>query len=170
VRPISELLNPILSSFYLLTLFDQVRRENQRKLHNGFYNGYKFIVESASTIYDISNNLEFSNLYLPNDFINELTGETTLYFTLSFFNGKTGNLHLFYNEDLSGTTTESRNYFQLLLNPTGKTFTWDTSIKAIEIINTGYTESVNETIDKFQNQKPVFPTKNAISGNTYIQI
>lgn len=162
---------PILSSFYLLTLYDNTKRTSQKKLNNGFLNGFRFITSSADTTYNISSNDEFSNLYISNDFINTLTGETILYFTLSFFNGKTGQVQLFYNDDLSGISTEERNYFALTLNPTGKTYEFSGStINAKEITNSGFTQTYNEGINKFQNQKPLFPSGNAISGNTYITI
>ena len=162
--------DPILSSFYLLTLFDTRSRSSQQKLHDGFFNGFKFIAQSATTIYNIDADNEFSNLYITNDFINTLSGDTTLYFTLSFFNGKTGAVQLFFNSGLTSNTTEDRNYFSLELNPTGKTYTWSSSINAREITNTGFTKTYNETIDKFENQKPLFPSGNAVSGNTYITI
>jgi hypothetical protein len=163
--------NPILTSFYLLTLFDSRNRSSQLKLNNGFLNGFNFIESSGNTIYDITSNKEFSNLYIRNDYINTLTGLTTLYFTLSFFNGKTGEIQLFFNNDLSGDTTDNRNYFGIVLNPINKTFSWSGStINAREIINTGFTQTYNQTVDKFQNQKPLFPSGNALSGNTYITI
>jgi len=164
--------NPIFSSFYLITLFDTRSRSSQQKLHDGFFNGFKFIAQSATTIYNINADNEFSNLYITNDFINTLSGNTTLYFTLSFFNGKTGEVQLFFNSDkyLTGDTTQNVNYFELELNPTGKTYTWNSSINAKEMTNTGFTETYNETVDKFENQKPLFPTGNAVSGNTYITI
>ena len=163
---------PILSSFYLLTLFDTRSRTSQQKLHDGFFNGFDFVAESATTIYNITPTTEFSNLYITNDFVNTLTGNTTLYFTLSFFNGKTGEVQLFFNSDknATGDTTQNVNYFDLVLNPTGKTYTWSSSINAKEITNTGFTETYNETIDKFENQKSLFPAGNAVSGNTYITI
>ena len=162
--------DPILASFYLLTLFSDRKRTSQQKLHNGFFGGFSFIAESATTIYNIDANNEFSNLYITNDFINTLSGNTTLYFTLSFFNGKTGEVQLFFNSGLTSNTTEERNYFELLLNPTGKTYTWSSSINAREMTNSGFTETYNEDIDKFENQKPLFPNANAVSGNTYITI
>ena len=161
---------PILSSFYLLTLFNDRSRTSQLKLNNGFLNGYDFAGSGDTTIYDINSNDEFSNLYINNDFINTLTGETTLYFTLSFYNGKTGKLQLFYNKDLESDVTENRNYFELTLNPTEKTYDWSSTINAKEITNTGFTETINETIDNFENQKSVFPSGNALSGNTYFEI
>ena len=162
--------DPILSSFYLLTLFDTRSRSSQQKLHDGFFNGFKFITQSATTIYNVDADNEFSNLYITNDFINTLSGDTTLYFTLSFFNGKTGAVQLFFNSGETDNTTEERNYFPLELNLTGKTYTWSSTINAKEMTNTGFTETYNKTINKFENQKPLFPSGNAVSGNTYITI
>ena len=161
---------PILSSFYLLTLYNNRKITSQLKLNNGFFNGFNFVSNDVSTIYNVDSNNEFSNLYIKNEFINSLSGETTLYFTLSFFNGKTGKLHLFFNNDLSGNTTEERNYFNIILNPIDKTYVWDSNINAREISNSGYSQTYNNSIEKFQLQKPIFPNGNAVSGNTYITI
>jgi hypothetical protein len=164
--------DPILSSFYLLTLFDDINRTSQIKLNNGFFDGFTFIEESATTIYNIDSSDEFSNLYISNDFVNGLTGITTLHFTLSFYNGKTGEVQLFFNseKEATGDTTQNVNYFELELNPSGKTYTWNSTINAKEFTNTGFTESYNETIDSFENQKAIYPSGNAVSGNTYITL
>ena len=89
----------VFKSFFLLQVYDVNIPTTQQKLHDGYYNGYRFILENnTNAIFTLDGTSEFEQLYLPNNYVNEVNGVTTIYGKLSFFNGKTGNLHLFQNK------------------------------------------------------------------------
>ena len=158
----------ILRSFYLLQVFDTTKTSNQTLLHSGYFTGYNFlpISGSGSTIYQYGNATEFSDLYIPNWYVDTLTGATTLYGKLSFYNSKTGELQLF--SQTSGSyvipTGDTDMYFEISLS--GDSFAYELPngvIYSYELQNADYTEKINNTLDSFDNQKPTYPT-----GDTFI--
>lgn len=159
-------------SFFLVQLYNVFETENQRLLHNGYYNGFNFLADefegnSTQPDYSLSDFTEFTNFYIPNDFITSLSGvTTTVYGKLSFYNAKTGKLQLFY--PTGGTYTDPPTgdtglYVEYQVNPTGKTYTMTAVTGFKEFIPSDYTDKINNTIDSFNNQKPSYPT-----GNTFL--
>jgi len=161
----------ILRSFYVMQIYDSVLTENQTLLHTGYYNGYNFIQENdtdATYYFYPEDEDEFANLYIPQWFIDSMTGDTVdLYGKLSFYNAKTGELQLFSQKfGLLGSyelpTVDEDMYFTITLS--ASTFSYDpTSLYAHELKNTDYVDKINETIDSFDNQKPTYPT-----GDTFL--
>ena len=156
-------------SFYLMQVYDSTSTQNQTLLHTGYYNGYNFINENdTNTEYTYSAEEEFTNLYIPQWFIEQISGQTTtLYGKISFYNAKTGKLQLFSHATVGigarkEPTTDEDLYFELEFIPSGFTYNVDT-IYGYELQNADYIDKINETIDSFDNQKPTYPT-----GNTFL--
>ena len=161
----------VLRSFFMLQVYDSVSTQNQTLLHTGYYNGYNFIVENdtdATYFFYPEDEDEFANLYIPQSFINSMTGDTVdVYGKLSFYNAKTGELQLFSQKhgflgSYELPTVEEDLYTTLTLS--ASTFSYDPdSMYAHELKNTDYVEKINNTVDSFDNQKPTYPT-----GNTFV--
>jgi hypothetical protein len=160
----------ILRSFYIMQVYDSVSTENQTLLHTGYFNGYNFIrIDDQTTVYAYDSEDEFSYLYLPQWYIDSLSGQTTtLYGKISFYNAKTGKLQLFshatqgFPASYKEPTVDADLYFDLDLDPINFSYDGGT-IYAYEIQNTEYTNKINRTISSFDNKKPTYPT-----GNTFI--
>lgn len=153
----------VLRSFYIIQIYDSTTSEKQTLLNSGYFNGYNFIkLNSTGTTYVYDQEEEFTNLYVPQWFIESLSGQTTtIYGKISFYNAKTGKLQLFSISN-SNPTIDSDLYFPISLNPSGFTYTINPII-AYEIKNTTYINKINNTITSFDNKKPSYPT-----GNTFI--
>lgn len=161
----------ILRSFFILQVYDSTSTENQTLLHTGYYNGYNFIQEndsSATYIFYPEDEVEFNNLYIPQWFIESMTGDTVnIYGKLSFYNAKTGELQLFSQKygflgSYELPTIEEDLYTTLTL--TGSTFQYDpATMYAHELKNTNYVDKINNSLDSFDNEKPTYPT-----GNTFL--
>lgn len=153
-----------LRSFFIMQIFDSNNIEKQTQLHIGYFNGLNII--RKENLYDtsflIGDDDEFGDIYIPNSF----TG-STVYMKTFFYNAKTGRLHLFQNQGSSGSTLESKLYFDVILLRSSNTWSSDT-LDFSEIVNTNYVDNVNETLDSFRNEKPTYPTGNTFtSGGTY---
>ena len=153
----------VLRSFYIIQLFDSINIENQILIHNGYYNGFNFIFENGTnSSYLITEDDEFSNFYILNNFINEITGSTTvnLFAKFLFYNAKTGKLQVFFNEDNENLTTEEKMYFQVTLDLLTKTYTFFPSniLNIKELVNEEFVDKTNDTLSSFVNEKPTFPT------------
>ncbi len=161
----------ILRSFYLMQVYDSTSTENQTLLHTGYYNGFNFIQENdvdAIYYFYLEDEDEFTNLYIPQWFIESMTGDTVdLYCKLSFYNAKTGELQLFSQaHGLLGSfikpTTDEDMYTTITLS--ASTFQYDPSaMYAHELKNTDFVDKVNNTVDSFDNLKPTYPT-----GDTFL--
>lgn len=161
----------ILRSFFLLQVYDSVLIENQTLLHSGYYNGFNFIrVNDTEAVYTFNpaNDTEFNNLYIPQSFINNISGDTVdLFGKISFYNAKTGELQLFSQKhgtlgSFEQPLIDEDLYFTITL--TASTMQYNQPIiYAHELQNADYVEKVNETIESFENQRPTYPT-----GNTFV--
>ena len=160
----------ILSSFYIMQVYDSTATENQTLLHTGYFNGFNFLnYNSGNTQYADFTNDEFVSLYLPNWFIDSLSGETTtLYAKISFYNAKTGKLDIFYNGvPFVAPTGETQFYFTIALYPTSFNYEMG-NIGALEITNSEYVNKMNNTLASFDNKKPTYPSgTNFNSDGTY---
>lgn len=159
----------ILRSFYIMQVYDSVETSNQTLLHNGYYNGFNFIFNGTDSQYLITEEDEFSDLYIPNWYIESLSGATTtLYGKISFYNAKTGKLQLF-SQAYSGATDyvvptgDTDMYFELQLDPTTLEYNIAQPIISHELTNADYIDKINNTLDSFDNQTPTYPT-----GNTFL--
>jgi len=148
----------ILRSFYVMQVYDSTVSENQTLLHTGFFNGFNFLnYNTGQTIYSDFISDEFVSLYLPQWFIESLSGEsTTLYSKISFYNGKTGKLDIFHGGTGTTATTEADFYFNILLDPDNFLYQIGNVI-GIEITNSDYIDKMNNTLNSFNIQTPAYP-------------
>lgn len=163
----SSLDEVIMRSFYLIQVYDSTSTQNQTLLSSGYYNGFNFIRENdLTTTYNYNSDDEFSNIYLPNWFIEALgSGTTTIYGKVSFYNATTGKLQLFSNSTTGiyvEPTVDGDGYFEIELDPDTYSYDVDT-IYSYEMSNAEYVDKINQTLDSFDNTKPTYP-----SGNTFV--
>jgi len=158
----------LLRSFYLMQVYDSTSSQNQTLLHTSYYNGFEFFTDNSNTLnYTATTALEFTDLHIINDFINTISGSTTLYGKLSFYNAKTGELVLFSPYSASTASppaleSDSDLYFEISFSADSFSYEIDT-IYAYEITNDDYVDKINNTLNSFTNQKPTYPT-----GNTFL--
>ena len=155
----------------MMQVYDSVSPENQILLHTGYFNGFTFMVDnpdSTTYYFFLEEDYEFTYLYIPQWFIETLSGQTTtLYGKTSFYNAKTGELQLFSRStqgigNYEQPTTDADMYFRIPLDPTG--FTYNLSlIYSFELQNADYIEKINKTLDSFDNLRPTYPT-----GDTFL--
>lgn len=153
----------IQSSFFIMQVYDSVNTENQTLLHSGFLNGYNFT--NSSSVYQITSEKEFDNIYIEQNFIDSQSGNTFyVYAKFFFFNAKLGKLHSFYNHENESLTTEHKLYYPIEINKSLKQYKFykfpvsPTTIFCKELVNADYNERLNTTLDTFGNEKPTYPT------------
>lgn len=158
-------------SFFIMQVYDTPFIENQILLHSGYFNGFNFIdISSGSTTYIIDEDNEFTNFYIPNWFVDALSGNTTLYGKLSFYNAKTNQLSPFFTSSAT-TYSEEILYFEIDFFPNTYTYSVSSPITMYEINNDDYKEVINDTLDSFVNQKPTYPVGTAfINTGKYVNI
>ena len=163
----------VTNSFYILQIYDTIVGENQTLLHNSYYNGYD--IEFVSTTILLKEEEEVSNFYIPEWYIDEntnLTGEINFVVKLLFFNAKTGKLQIFYNRTKASDTTEDKIYYDGTLFLVDKTYTLETNAMQFnEFENVEYADKINESLDTFDNEAPVFPEgKQFNNDGTYTEV
>ena len=128
-------------------------------------------INDTGTTYTFDEDIEYSNMYIPNWFIDSLSGQTTtIYGKLSFYNSKTGDLQLFSVSE-SGSYEEPKVdadlYYNIVLNPTGFSYTLSgtNTTYAYELQNAEYVEKINKGVDSFDNEKPNYPTGNTFTND-----
>ena len=150
----------VTNSFYILQIYDSINSDNQILLHNSYYNGTSFT--SASSIYNIPVSEEFSNIYIPEWFINETNdNEIVMYGTFLFFNAKTGKLEVFFNKDNQFETSDDKLYNTITLNKSNRNYSIQSNSATImlrELINSDYVDKLNESLNTFNNEIPQFPS------------
>lgn len=159
----------ILKSFYIVELFNSVKYENQNRLHIGYYSGLNFNNNTTSkelSKYDLdNNNNEFSFYYIGNNKI--LDGLEIVYVRYSFYNAKTGKIHVFYNEDKTLLTTEDKMYFSIALNKPNKKYNTSGEHNLIEFNDDTYANRISNTIDNLPKEKNMFPDGNIFNNGEY---
>lgn len=156
------------SSFYIIQVFDSAKEEIQNKKHTGYYNGYDFAKTNLVSSYSYNENIEFSNLYLPQSFLDSKTGNTIVaYIKFLFYSAKSGKFYLFYNNNDPSLTTQDKLYYQISIDKSTFKYTLNPSYGAStitprELRNTTYTNFINQTVSSFPVAKPTYP-----NGNTF---
>lgn len=151
----------VLNSFFILDFYDTYDTYTQTKVFSSYLTKINNIPKYR--IYNDTSN-QFYYLHIPQSYINAQTSSIVYgYVKYSFFNSKTGNIKLFYNYDNRNLTTPEKMYFKIKLDLINNTWTFDTTsfpiIKAYELPSTSiYVTKVNNTIDKFDNKKQIYPT------------
>ena len=163
----------VLNSFFIAETFDTFKSEIQNKLSTNFFSGYDFLnikngVNLDQTTYLLnSSNNEFNIQYITNSVI---TGNTKIYTRYSFYNGKTGKLHIF-RYPAANNSGELGNYVEYDLNYNSKNYGNGgvTNIILEEIPysnNQNYIDRINETLESINVQKPTYPINPIFDPNT----
>jgi hypothetical protein len=156
-------------SFYLIQLYNTFDGNTQKKYHTGYFNGYDF--GDLDTNYTYNSDLEFSNFYLSQDFINSLTGVTEVFVRFSFYSAKSGKFYSFFNDNLT-LNNEEKLYHKITIDP--NTFTYEfpySTIRSREIINADYNTLINNTANLVNIEKPTYPTGNTFTEDgTYVTV
>lgn len=183
---ISEKSSALLSSFYIMDIYDSYNLYNQNKLgvifmtkiYQNIRNG--IITNTTTPIYYINDNSsQFYYLNLPKHFINQISGTTiTIYGKLSFFQAKDGVLKLFYNNfNRNVPMNPIYEYVKINVDLVNKTWDFDDLMSPIgyniltfnEIATSSsnnYTDKINDDILTVDNIKPVYPAQNNFDYTT----
>jgi len=149
------------NSFYIIQIFNSYKDEISKKIHTGYFNGYDFAKTTLSSIYQYTATMEFSNLYLSQDFIDTITG-TTIYAKFLFYSAKSGKFYSFVNDN-SSLTTQEKLYVQFTLNMSTMTYSLAPSQMILkELVNPEFDQFVNAPTESFPIEKTNYP-----SGNTF---
>jgi len=149
------------NSFYVIQVFNSYRDEVNTKLHTGYFNGYDFTKTSLFSSYQYTSSMEFSNLYLPQEFLESLTGNT-VYVKMLFYSAKSGKFYSFTNDNI-GVTTQEKMYQAFTLDPVNMTYTLSpTPMVFKELLNSAYDQFINDPTASFNIEKTNYP-----SGNTF---
>lgn len=159
-------------SFFILQIYDSINGDNQTLLHNSYYNGTSFT--SVSSIYNIPVSEEFSNIYIPEWFLNETDdNEIVMYGTFLFFNAKFGKLEVFFNKDNESSTSDDKLYNTITLNKSNRNYSIQsnsTTITLKELANPDYVNKLNESLNTFDNEIPQYPTGDQFNNDgTYTE-
>lgn len=156
----------VATSFFIMQVFDSMNTENQVLLHSGFYGGFNF--SNAITTYNIASTNEFANLYISQSLLNSApTNVYDVYAKFFFFNSKLGKLTPFYNEHYESLTTEQKLYIKIKIDRTTRLYQFidAPSIRFKELVNANYNDSLNTTLDVFDNEKPTYPVGRTFTNN-----
>jgi hypothetical protein len=163
----------VLNSFYVLDFYDTYDVNTQSKIFTTYLTkineGYTGVYYPRYKIHETYKN-QLYYWYVPQSFINSQTASTVVgYVKLSFFNGKTGNIVSFTNND-SVTTTSQKLFFKVQLNLYNKTWKFINTnfpnIYTYEIPSNAYTNKIDDSVEKIENLKQAFPTGTIFNNTT----
>jgi hypothetical protein len=161
----------LLNSFFIWEYYDSFDPYTQTKIFT-IYNTQ--VLEGSTSggvaipAYVLNNdNLnQFYHWYVPKSYLDLQTGTTvTGYVRFSFYNAKTGQIHLFYNrlKEIDGIGNPERQYFDAVLDLVEMTWEFPDAatfgvIPAYEYPRTSaYVNRVNETFNNFENLQQQAP-------------
>ena len=161
----------LLNSFFIMDFYDSFNPYTQNKIFtiyntkvlNGSTSGG---VQIPAYVVNDNNLNQFYHWFIPKSYLDAQTGNTvTGYIKFSFYNAKTGFLHLFLNRLNAGLTTPKKLYFEVELNLDD--MTWELvgtfffgSVPIEEILprSSAYVSRANETFSNFDNLQQQPPT------------
>lgn len=160
------------NSFFIFQLYDSTSTTNQTLLNNTYYNLYN--VNGVSSVLPFRRNNEYSNIYIPESFINDNRNNTSIsaYLKVLFFNAKIGKLQVFSNAFKNSITTEDRLYYDVTLLPNTKKYDLPSIIlfdpplylmSFNEIKDAEYVNKINSTLNSFRLELPVYPSENTFN-------
>jgi hypothetical protein len=166
---LTSMSNEVRNSFYVMQVFDTYVESIQKKLHTGYLNGYDFINRSINqsalnSTYLVNNDTEFLDIYISNDFLNNINQSTVdVYVKMFFYSAQSGKFYPFTYTHPSVLIDEKGLYLKIILNLT--TFKYSINpIDFYEIINSQYSQSINNSALSIPIQKPTYPL-----GNTFTE-
>ena len=149
-----------LKSFFLFIAYDNFDSQNQTKLSTNYKN-IKPEQKSVVSSFTGNSNTEFTSIYIPKFY----TGNT-IYIKLLYYNAKLGKYQQFYNNNLSGSTTEEKLYFKINLNQIANTYTFQDGNNIIgkEINNPSFIENLNSNNGESENVEMLNYNEGSILG------
>ncbi len=166
----------ILNSFFILDFYDTFDVNTQSKIFTTYLTKL-----GTSPTYTLSNTTinQLYGLYVPSSyFVGKTTPIVSGYAKFSFYNAKSGNggIALFQNQDIVGTTPEKM-FFKIELDSINRTWKFITTtpnkLKAKQLpSNSAYSDKINDTYDKFENKKQLYPNGNMfnVADGSYLNI
>jgi len=159
------------NSFFMLEFFDSYDFYKQNKIFTTYWTNIGKLPIYSISSYNLN---EFYKWFIPLSFINSQTNNIiTGYTKFSFYDGKMGKIHIFYNQDYETDSTSKKMYFKTILNINSRTWKISTpslttsfTIKAKEYIGDLFVEKINNSFDKFHNLSPSYPNGNMITYTT----
>lgn len=154
------------NSFYVIQVFDSFRDEVQSKKHTGYFNGFDFAKTNLNSIYTLTEDNEFSNLYIAQSVLDSITGTTggIFYLKFLFYCAKSGTFYSFSASTGSQLTSQENMYRRIIIDPLTLRWTLNPAGGLVfrEIRNPAYSTFVNDTVQSIPVEKPIYP-----SGNTF---
>lgn len=158
--------NNFKNSFYIIDLYDSFNSNIQNKIATNYFT---VLGNTNSSIYNVSTtiNNQLAFLYIPINIINNITGNTAIYYIrYSFYNANLGKLHLFYNSENINMLTDEKYYYKINIDISNKSFNFITevaNITPLEVINNAnYIDKFNRSLDILPQKQQNYPT-----GNTF---
>jgi hypothetical protein len=154
----------VLRSFYVMQVYDNFDTKNQNLLHSSYYGGFIFMKNKTNvnnTNYSLNDTDEFTNLYIPNYYFDDITGNTTqLYARFYFYCAKDGKLHVFLNQENASLKTDQQIFFEINIDIPNNTydFTEGSLLNIKESANSDYDDTINESINNQDNERPNYPS------------
>lgn len=159
-------------SFFIADTYTTYKIETQSKICQNFINGIGSLIPSYTVLNKQYFSREFYQWYINDDIIT--SGDTiTGYTKFSFFNAKTGNVHVFYNSDNESINSELKMYAPTIINKTTKTYQFETStLNLYELVNEAYRSKIQRSLSVTPNKSPILPSGTTFyittSGVTYL--
>lgn len=148
------------NSFYIFEFFDNYKKKIRKKIFTNYYS--KIWRLGLSDLYyqpPIINNVnELNQLMIPIGYLNKKPSNFDLYFRLYFYNGKYGNIIMFYNNDI-GIHKEEGFFFKISVNKNNNTwYSYNSPINGREFIqNSEFVNSLNDSNETFDVLNPKYP-------------
>lgn len=164
-----------LNSFYIFDFFDSISPNNQTKIFSTYLTNFN---KDSFTLYEFSPSFQIYNLFIPIGYldVNEIDNNEkyTAYCRFSFFNAKTGNIQIFYNEDNESKTTSEKIFVKTEFDLNNRTWRFisesiieGSTLYLKELTDSQeYTERINNTIEKYDNLQQNYPDNTTFNYQT----
>ena len=159
------------NSFFIIDYYDSFDSLGQSKISTTYQTKIINIRNDFVQIIPIytptnTNIGQFYYIYIPQDYLDSIDDDLVIgYLKYSFYNAKTGNVTVFYNEANISLTTQEKFYFKIRINKITRKWEFLVStypnIIGREIrrdINTNFVDKVNNTVDKVDDKAIIYPT------------
>jgi len=172
----SNNVSSIQNSFFIAQYFDSTDLDNQTLLHASYFNGYQFISNGVSTIYNTSliRNTELTQVFLSQQFINsKLDNRFDIYVRYYFFNSKTGGIIPMLATNNETLNTSSRLFYSVNINKTERNFDIISQLQVNfkEVPNLNYRNKITNTVDTISREKQNPPLGQGFTNNgKYIEL
>jgi len=164
-----------LNSFYILDFFDSYSPINQTKIFSTYLTN---LDRYSFRIFEFQPSFQLFNLFVPIGYLdkNKITddGKYIGYCRFSFYNGKTGNIQIFYNNDDKSKSTPEKIHVKTEFNLFNGTWEFNSRsiinglrLKLEELTNSQeYIERINNTVENYDNLQQNYPNNNTFDFET----